>query len=277
MTITPAIIQALCRGVKISNQRFEYPRIWFKSFRQKPWLTIFLRHSQLKRVKKRVWAPNSGYCPDCLATDPVPYWRVSWRMRHWVVCPKHHCVIRQTCPHCDEPIFVNSLSRWWEKLPSLDAICGSCSSCRKPLSTPDCTIRLNPIEIKELIAFQNAVISALILGSFRVNGINGYLPIESLPGFLATIAIPDPKRQIAPHKLSMNFQKAFVDAFSETRLPRFFWVGRFLGPEPCRVEPQSTYYSLPAVAEYVIKSKFNDPLKAIIEQHKRESMIAVET
>jgi hypothetical protein len=136
------------------------------------------------------------------------------------------------------------------------------------LSIPDCSTRLNPTEIKELVAFQNAVTSALILGSFRVNGISGYLPIESLPGFLATIAIPDPKRQIAPHKLSLNFQKAFVDAFSETRLPRFFWVERFLAPEPCRVDLQSTIYSLPAVAEYAIKSKFSDPLKAIIEQHK---------
>lgn len=267
MGITPAIIHSLCRGVKIGNQRFEYPKIWFKKFRQKSWLSTFIRYTPVNRSRKKSRAAYSGYCPDCLTSDLVPYWRFPWRMRHWVVCPKHSCVIRETCPHCEKPIFVNSLSLWWEKSPNVEPICGLCPSCRKFLSIPDFTVRLDHAAVQELVAFQNAVTSALVLGSFQVRGISGHLPIESLPSFLATIAIPDPYRKIAAPEFSSIFQTAFKDAFSETRLPRFSALYNYQDQIPSRLEALSTNPYLPAISEYVIKSKFRDPLMAIIKEH----------
>jgi hypothetical protein len=128
-------------------------------------------------------------------------------------------------------------------------------------------VRLDHAAVQELVAFQNAVTSALVLGSFQVGGISGHLPIESLPGFLATFAIPDPCRKIAQPKFSSFFQKAFVDAFSEQRSPRFSSIYNLEDQRSSRLESLATNPYLPALSEYVIKSKFTDPLMAILKRH----------
>lgn len=43
---------------------------------------------------------GSMFCPDCLAEDAEPYFRIRWRMAYVVSCPKHQRWLRDCCPAC---------------------------------------------------------------------------------------------------------------------------------------------------------------------------------
>lgn len=42
----------------------------------------------------------SGYCPLCLRSDEIPYFRLAWRLAFVTHCPIHHCRLRTVCPNC---------------------------------------------------------------------------------------------------------------------------------------------------------------------------------
>ena len=50
--------------------------------------------------------PSFGhqFCPQCLATDPIPYFRRVWRTAFVTVCPTHGCYLRDRCESCGSPI-----------------------------------------------------------------------------------------------------------------------------------------------------------------------------
>lgn len=45
------------------------------------------------------------YCPHCLASDPVPYFRMEWRLQFVTACSQHKCLLADRCPSCSEPIY----------------------------------------------------------------------------------------------------------------------------------------------------------------------------
>jgi len=48
--------------------------------------------------------PQYRYCPVCLASDRLPYFRVEWRFRCWHWCPLHSCLLRDRCGACGQRI-----------------------------------------------------------------------------------------------------------------------------------------------------------------------------
>lgn len=44
------------------------------------------------------------FCPDCLRTDTVPYFRRVWRLAFVTVCTTHGTLLRDRCPDCGEPV-----------------------------------------------------------------------------------------------------------------------------------------------------------------------------
>tara|TARA_R110002050_G_scaffold56_1_gene404 strand:- start:829 stop:1911 length:1083 start_codon:yes stop_codon:yes gene_type:complete len=44
------------------------------------------------------------YCPKCLETDEIPYWRKKWRYFFYTACPKHKIFLTDRCWHCYKPI-----------------------------------------------------------------------------------------------------------------------------------------------------------------------------
>lgn len=48
--------------------------------------------------------PGLAYCPICLATDAVPYYRRVWRLSFVTVCTRHHVELLDVCPKCMAPI-----------------------------------------------------------------------------------------------------------------------------------------------------------------------------
>ena len=53
------------------------------------------------RTKTKNWLV---YCPKCLAEDKVPYYRLTWRLAIFTVCPKHKTAMLDQCPICKAPI-----------------------------------------------------------------------------------------------------------------------------------------------------------------------------
>jgi hypothetical protein len=70
--------------------------------------------------------PSLRYCPECLAADPVPYFRREWQMGFLLVCPLHGVRLRAACHRCREPLT--------PELLGLDAASvGCCSHCSADL------------------------------------------------------------------------------------------------------------------------------------------------
>lgn len=44
------------------------------------------------------------YCPQCLAEDATPYFRLSWRLAFYTFCPKHQIMLHDRCHQCQQPV-----------------------------------------------------------------------------------------------------------------------------------------------------------------------------
>lgn len=51
--------------------------------------------------KQRPYGPM--FCPQCLAHDTVPYFRLAWRFAFLTECVEHHCQLVDQCPECKRP------------------------------------------------------------------------------------------------------------------------------------------------------------------------------
>lgn len=72
------------------------------------------------------------FCPTCLANDPLPYFRISWRIAFNTRCPVHGCQLREACPNCGHAPWPSKIQgtepgRW----PSLRF----CHACGKDLGS----------------------------------------------------------------------------------------------------------------------------------------------
>ena len=63
-----------------------------------PWvLTMGMYH------RKRS-AYGQLFCPLCMKSDEVPYYRRSWRLAFMTVCPAHDVMLHDRCPGCTAPL-----------------------------------------------------------------------------------------------------------------------------------------------------------------------------
>lgn len=47
------------------------------------------------------------WCPECLETDPEPYFRRAWRMSFTSTCSKHGLVLADRCHFCGQPCMIH--------------------------------------------------------------------------------------------------------------------------------------------------------------------------
>jgi hypothetical protein len=52
----------------------------------------------------RYRAFGQQFCPACLATDPVAYFRKQWRLALFTYCPVHQVALHDACPSCGAPV-----------------------------------------------------------------------------------------------------------------------------------------------------------------------------
>ena len=67
------------------------------------------------------------FCPYCLEQDEIPFFRDSWFYKPFLVCPVHHSLLLDVCPHCNTPI------QFWNTSWKSDIT--SCSECGQSIFT----------------------------------------------------------------------------------------------------------------------------------------------
>ncbi|QFT11220.1 TniQ family protein [Vibrio sp. THAF190c] len=73
------------------------------------------------------------YCPKCLAEDQVKFFRKIWRLSFITICPKHKCLLRDSCSNCGANIDFQRLSIGYNHYELPPANIALCHNCFKPL------------------------------------------------------------------------------------------------------------------------------------------------
>lgn len=121
------------------------------------------------------------YCPQCLAEDLIPYWRLTWRMTHVYYCAHHRCELLNHCLTCGKAL--RAIDKWKRTLEDYDPYCACrfCTACGADLSGfPSRDVALS-IGFRRALGLQRTITAALIHGHFFVHGINDALPLRYLP------------------------------------------------------------------------------------------------
>ena len=103
------------------------------------------------------------YCPQCLATDPVPYFRKHWRLVFVATCDLHGCLLRDRCPHCQCPVIPNLCDvgqKWLDQAPGIT----DCNQCRNTL------LIQTEIVPSDLSEFQGLLLTTLERGWISLAG-----------------------------------------------------------------------------------------------------------
>lgn len=106
---------------------------------------------------------NKGimYCPQCFAENPINYYKRIWRLSFIVMCEKHHCLLRDSCPHCGSVIDYQRMGIGKAKFETPANNLGLCNSCTLPLWT-NCS-SATPPEYTDLISGYLAFLKAFTL------------------------------------------------------------------------------------------------------------------
>lgn len=84
------------------------------------------------------------YCPQCLAEDNEPYFRLQWRLALYTFCPKHRIQLADRCYHCGAEVEFHRLELGKPNQVEVDTL-DCCWKCNKPLSNaPKESVRLSP-------------------------------------------------------------------------------------------------------------------------------------
>lgn len=70
------------------------------------------------------------YCPQCLAEDVIPYFRLGWRLAFYTFCPTHQILLHDRCCHCQQPVAFHRVELGKSNLLSADSLahCWQCNS-----------------------------------------------------------------------------------------------------------------------------------------------------
>lgn len=174
------------------------------------------------------------YCPACLASDEVPYFRLQWRLRFVALCPIHHCQLADRCPVCSAPIYTLRVLRQDHTL--------CCRTCGTDLAMAPVV----PVSEEDILAHSSFM--TVLDEGWAV--LNGWGPLYGLAYFqlsmilfrlLASGPLARPLRiQIADgmeeqvEANQLRLAKEVMLLKPEQRLPVLKWVHRFLSSWPDR-------------------------------------------
>lgn len=100
----PKLIQALATGTGVPIERvLETPLLSDEGY-----IFLYRQYGTTEWVLPTMnvdghVSKGLAYCPLCLKTDTIPYYRKSWRYTFNPVCPVHRVFLRQGCPECGKP------------------------------------------------------------------------------------------------------------------------------------------------------------------------------
>lgn len=182
IAMSPRVLAKFTRGMEYPIEPVRMMAKFFSAFRVEKWTSTWLKASP-------AGVPLFGYCPHCLEEDPCPYWRSTWRLKYWVLCPKHGCLILNVCMACEMPLTVFD---YHKRRPVRNgmSLCGCCFNCGAELRHAVAgSFRWALPRVREFIDLQNVVTAALVRGSFRLAGFEEAIPLALLPSILMAGAV----------------------------------------------------------------------------------------
>lgn len=105
------------------------------------------------------------FCPQCLCTDPIPYFRKHWRLSFNVVCDIHGIRLKDKCPHCAAPIAIDRAdikNGKFQDIPSLV----HCAACQQSILVNDQV----PCVDDALLFHQRLILNTLDRGWINIKG-----------------------------------------------------------------------------------------------------------
>lgn len=134
----------------------------------------FCRLATIPELQKLLLHPlRDGYsyrfCPDCWATDKIPYLRVEWRFRHCEHCFIHKTRLRARCHSCKRPLAMHRSVLGGTTTPPPVPHLAVCLHCRADLrSRTGASLSGSTEGSFEQIELQRAIISSVLHGYFRI-------------------------------------------------------------------------------------------------------------
>jgi len=55
------------------------------------------------------WITPLRYCPKCLRSDKIPYFRKIWRITFLTICFEHQCYLQDKCPQCHTKLDISKM------------------------------------------------------------------------------------------------------------------------------------------------------------------------
>ncbi|STR44780.1 TniQ family protein [Iodobacter fluviatilis] len=78
-------------------------------------------------AKDRQHSSGPVFCPECLKSDPIPYFRLHWRFAFLTECPEHNIELLESCPKCASHIWPATVKNLSQSRPW--SIITSCPQC----------------------------------------------------------------------------------------------------------------------------------------------------
>lgn len=168
-----AQLLTLTQGTRINEDKLICLDSKFSNVRESELAQLFL----LQTGKK---LPFYRYCPECLASDLEPYWRMTWRMAHVFICATHNSRLLTVCRACGQPVapVQHMHSRFGAGLS--EPICRYCPSCTGDLASFS-AIKIDHARVGHIVALQNVITASLLRGHFFVKDVADALPLRLLP------------------------------------------------------------------------------------------------
>lgn len=120
--------------------------------------------------KRRPSLSGPMFCPECLKTDEIPYFRVHWRYAFLTECPEHKTPFLDACPGCGGPIWPASFKHLTKQRP-WHAI-STCPLC-------DFDLKTAPTETNQSESASSRLWEMVSAGTVS----NEYSQMRSLPSF----------------------------------------------------------------------------------------------
>lgn len=160
------------------------------------------------------------FCPLCLATDPVPYFRRRWRLAFYTTCDLHSTLMQDCCPGCQSPVsFFRSELGDRNKYPG--ASLRHCFKCGYDLGHAPVTH--NNWHSWEMLVNHQSLMTWFDLGwSFATGGIQQYshLYFEGLHQICKLLLMKDRLPRIGEFRMALQ-QKTGLKWHSENRARPF--------------------------------------------------------
>lgn len=181
-------IAQMCR---LPMSSFELLRICFCKFSEKP----ALRHLLLLQENR---LPLYRFCIACWAADRTPFLRLEWRFKAWAHCPVHRTPLNDKCPHCQKPLAMHRAVLGGTVDPAPVHNLAICLYCRHDLRQKIAEGIVGVVGAPELdakIAFQRAVVSAVLHGYFHIEPFDERFDLTELANLIDGVGldVPDEK------------------------------------------------------------------------------------